>query len=114
MPTASGKGVGNALVRVVNKHAKKSMRNSLRNMLNKARKNGSLTSSSVNNNVSTVSTPVSNVMSENNNSNSRCTITPGGLKMKKEKGKWVKCITAGGSRKTRRGKKSRRMTRRKR
>ncbi len=113
MPTASGKGVGNALVRVVNKHAKKSMRNSLRNMLNKARKNGSLTSSFVNNNVSTISTPVSNEMSENNGSISPCTITPGGQRMRKEKGKWVKC-TGGGARKTRRGKKSRRMTRRKR
>jgi hypothetical protein len=42
-----------------------------------------------------------------------CTITPGGQKMKKVNGKWVPCVF-GGKRKTRKGKKARRLTRRKR
>jgi hypothetical protein len=44
---------------------------------------------------------------------SGCIITPGGQKMKKANGKWVPCIF-GGKRKTRKGKKSRRATRRRR
>jgi hypothetical protein len=119
MPTASGKNVGEALARVANKYKKRSMTNSLKNMLNKARRSGDLVSSngndsSVSTNMGSPKNEVSGNSNANSNAKSQCMITPGGQKMRKEKGKWVKC-TAGGKRKTRKSKKSRRhQTRRRR
>lgn len=59
------------------------------------------------------SVPESNTSRPSSPSSSSCTITPGGQKMKRVNGKWVPCVF-GGKRKTRKGKKARRVTRRRR
>ena len=112
MNNTSVKSLGERLANVATKHKKVSQRNSLKAMLNRARESGAIRAGNV---------PLyQNLPSV---SNTCATQTPPPRVIKNNRGIFVKnpdyetyakrCV-AGGKRKTRRGKKSRRVTRRRR
>ena len=106
MPTKNGKPLGNRLAAIANKHRKVGFSNSLKAMLNNARERGELRS--------TMTGPVYQTMNAQNKKN--CGPKPPqwvGTRKNPLFETWQTCTAAaGGKRKTRRGKKSRRMTRR--
>ncbi len=107
MPNAQGRNLGERLAAIANKHKKMSLQNSLKSMLNSARERGELRMSA--------NVPV---YQPHNNSTTKknCGPKPAqfiGTKKNPAYNNYLKCssVAAGGKRKTRRGKKSRRATR---
>jgi hypothetical protein len=110
MPTKNGMPLGNRLAAIANKHKKVGLRNSLKAMLNNARERGELRSP--------MTAPVYQTMNTPQNKKKNCGPKPPqwvGTRKNPLFENWQKCAAAaGGKRKTRRGKKSRRMTHRRR
>ena len=116
MPTASGAPLGNALAAVANKHRKVSMQNSLKAMLNNARRRGNLRPANVEPTYQNYFNP------PKENKTVKCGKKPiawMGTQKNPAFEDWKKCtgVAVGGKHsgsKTRKGKKSRRATRRRR
>jgi hypothetical protein len=109
MNSKNGMSLGNRLAAVANKHKKVSLRNSLKAMLNNARERGEIGSP--------MTSPIYQNMNPVNKKK-HCGPKPTqwiGTKKNPAFENWQKCAAAaGGKRKTRRGKKSKRITRRRR
>ena len=113
--TNSNTSLGERLATIANKHKKVSMKNSLRAMLNKARNSGSIKSNTVVEHQEVPRFLMGEGICNKTSAPSRVIKNNRGVFVKNpEYTKWTQKCQAGGKRKTKKSKKSRRVTRRRR
>ena len=113
--TNSNKSLGERLATIANKYKKVPMKNSLRAMLNKARESGTLRNSSTPNYQNIPRFLMGEGVCDKAAAPSRVIKNNRGMFVKNpEYAKWTQKCQAGGKRKTKKSKKSRRVTRRRR